>query len=460
MTQNIDGTLRVAWLVGDGVGLDVMEATKFVLDAARMDIEFFPADVGWNYWCLEGNALPDRTVDVLKQTHCALLGPIISKPRDIALRNLSPDLKGKGLVYQSPVVRLRQEFGLTTRVRPCRAYPGNPLNFKDNLDITVIIENTEGLFCGVEYDPPAPRSVRKALARTSTNFGPYTALEPQDVAISTRILTRPACRAVLQHAFDFAEMTQKDRVTLADKPTVLRATGGLMVDTALNVAAKHPSIRLEQMDVDKLCMLLLRKPEHYQVIVASSLFGSIIGDICLQLCGGMGMAPTAALGDDYAVFQPYHGPAPRFAGQYKVNPMGTLLSAALMLDWAGKRQQAKDLRDAVAAVVADGRVLTYDLGGTSSTMEVAQAIANAMLHGSPLVEGGVEAPALMAAPGVSSHEAPPDPNISSQRFGDAPETAVAAAIDDDPLSGFSLDGETLAGLSSLVIDEEPDGSDD
>ena len=433
--KKIDGTLRVAWLVGDGVGHDVMEATKLVLEAANLDIEFTSADVGWNFWCMEGNALPDRTMDVLKSTHCALMGPIISKPRDMALQQLSPDLRGKGFTYQSPVVRLRQEFELNTRIRPCKAFPGNKLNFNDDIDVTVFVENTEGLFCGVEFAAPPPRALRKALARSNPNFGPYTALEPKDVAISTRILTRPACHAVLTRAFEYAERTGRERVTLADKPSVLRATGGLMVDTALTVAAHFPTIRLEQMDVDKLAMLLVRKPEHYKVIVSSSLFGNIIGDLCLQLAGGLGMAATGSIGERYAIFSPYHGPAPRFTGQYKVSPFGAILSAALLLEWAGCESEAQELRNAVATVISEGEVLPYDLGGTASTIDVAKAVATVWTGGAPFLEDGQEAPAV----DFGGFTPPPqnDDSVSSMRFGEAPEESA----EEFTLDTFSIDEE-------------------
>ena len=192
--------------------------------------------------------------------------------------------------------------------------------------------------------------------------------------MSCRILTREGCTNIIKQAFQYAEETGSKRVTVADKPTVMQATGGLMIECALEVAQYYPTIRLETMDVDKLCMLMLRKPEHYEVIVATSLMGSIVSDVAVELSGGIGMAATASYGSQFAIFSPYHGAAPRFAGQYKVNPLGAILSVAIMLDWSCGREYGDRIRSAVSTVIERGETLTYDLGGTASTTDVAEAI--------------------------------------------------------------------------------------
>lgn len=461
--------LRVAWLPGDGVGPDVMEAARLVLDAGRLDIEYLVGDVGWGFWCSEGTALPDRTLDALRRADCALMGPVISKPRELAQQELAAHLRSAKPVYASPGVRLRQEFKLAVRQLSCRSFPGNPHNYRDDVDVTVFSDQTEGLFCGVGFHP-VPPTIRRALTRGCVNFLPFASVPADELALSLRVLTRGGCEAVLTRAFDFAARTGRDRVTLADKPTVLRETGALFVRTAIDVARRYPTVRLEQMDVDALCMLLLRKPEHYRVIVAESLFGGILGDLCMQLAGGLGLAPTASLGEGFAVFSPYHGPAPRHAGQGKVNPLATIMAAALMLEWAGWAREAEGLRWAVADLVAAGEPRTHDMGGVASTMEVAQEVGRRFRRalGLPDVESmdlgslsmslGSPAGSDEGLPGEGAEEGwtaalQPEPE---------PEPAEEPARDALDLWGTAGGaGEGELSLDRLVIDEgeEPSGLD-
>jgi 3-isopropylmalate dehydrogenase len=176
---------RIAWLPGDGVGKDVMESTRIVLDKMKFDAQYIHGDIGWEFWCHEGNPLPDRTVKLLKETDCALFGAITSKPKEEAEEELIPSLKGKGLVYSSPIVRLRQEFDLRTNKRPCKAYPGNPLNYRDDIDITVFRENTEDLYAGVEFYP-LPKSISTPIAQASKKMKRFADLPEDEVALSCR----------------------------------------------------------------------------------------------------------------------------------------------------------------------------------------------------------------------------------------------------------------------------------
>lgn len=364
----------IAWLPGDGVGVEVLEAARICLDALDFKAEYLHGDIGWEFWKKEGNPLPDRTLDVLKKTECALFGAITSKPRDEARTELNPSLQGKGYDYFSPIVRLRQELNLHTNMRPCKAYPGNPLNYKDGIDIVVFRENTEGMYGGVEFHP-VPREVYDALCvhPKMKKFGRY---DLTDLAISTRIMSRPGCRSIITQAFEYAKKHGRKSVTVCDKPNVLRETGGLMIRTGREVAKNYPGIPLWETNIDAQCMWLVKNPLDYDIIVAENMFGDILSDLCAQLVGGLGFASAGNIGDDYAVFEPTHGSAPKYAGMYKVNPMATLLTTKMMLDWLGETDMARRLDKACAAVIAEGKVRTYDMGGSSTTLEMAQAVAD------------------------------------------------------------------------------------
>ena len=364
---------RIAWLPGDGVGKDVTEAARLVLDALKLDAEYLPGDIGWEFWVNEGNALPDRTLKLLAETDCALFGAITSKPKEEAARELHPDLQGKGFSYFSPIVTLRQKLNLHTNMRPCKAYQGNPLNYKDNIDLVVFRENTEGMYGGVEFFP-LPKSVFDALCLhpKMKAFGKYPL---EDIALSTRIMTRQGCENIVRQAFEFARKFQRKSVTVVDKPNVLRETGGLMIRAARTVAKDYPGIPLYETNIDAQCMWLIKNPGDYDVLVAENMFGDIISDLCAQLVGGLGFACAGNIGDQYAVFEPTHGSAPKYAGMYKVNPIATILSAKMMLDWLGETEKAARLENAVARVIAEGQVRTYDMGGKATTLDMAKAVA-------------------------------------------------------------------------------------
>jgi isocitrate/isopropylmalate dehydrogenase len=377
---------RIAWMPGDGVGHDVMEATRLVLDRIKLDAEYVPCDIGWEFWCREGNALPDRTVEALKGTTCALFGAITSKPQSEAKEELIPELKGKGLVYFSPIVGLRQLFDLHTNMRPCKSYPGNPLNFRGNkitnpsgedvhIDQVVFRENTEGMYGGVEFFP-LPEPVYAALCANPKMKKWKDRAGLENIALSTRIMSVQGCTNICKEAFEYAKKTGRKRVTLIEKPNVLRETGGLMMRCFKDVAKNYPDIRADDANIDAICMWMFKNPQDYSVLVAENMFGDIVSDLCAGLVGGLGFAPSANLGDNYAVFEPTHGSAPKYAGQYKVNPIAMLLTTKLMLDWLKEGEKATRLENAIARVIKEGKVRTYDMGGKNSTLEVAKAIAD------------------------------------------------------------------------------------
>ena len=365
---------KIAWLPGDGVGNDVMDAAKIVLDALKFNAEYIHGDIGWEIWRHEGDPLPQRTIDMMKTSDCALFGAITSKPKEEAFEELDDNLKDKGFIYFSPIVRLRQEFNLHTNMRPCKAYPGNPLNFKEGIDLVIFRENTEGMYGGVEFHP-IPETVFNVLDENHPKMKKFKQYGLENLAMSTRIMSRQMCRNIVTQAFEFAKKYNRKSVTVVDKPNVLRETGGLMVRTAREVAKNYPDIPLWETNIDAQTMWLLKNPFDYDVLVAENMFGDIISDLAAQLVGGLGFASSANIGDGYAVFEPTHGSAPKYAGQYKVNPIAMFLTSKLMLEWLGENEMAKRLEDAIALVIKEGKVRTYDMGGTNTSLEVAEEVA-------------------------------------------------------------------------------------
>jgi len=368
---------RIAWLPGDGIGKDVMDAARIVLDALRLDADYPHGDIGWDFWCAEGDALPARTVELLRHVHAAMFGAITSKPARAAEAELAPALRGTGLVYRSPIVRMRQMFDLYVCLRPCKAYPGNPLNFGDAIDLVIFRENTEDLYAGVEFGP-VPAELAAALAKASRPFAPFKDLAPDAYALSCKVNTRRGSERIVRAAFEFAKRNGRHKVTVVHKANVVRATDGLFLEEARKVAADYPAIPMDDANVDAICMWLLKNPRNYDVLVAPNLYGDIISDLAAQMVGGLGFGCSGNIGEKLAVFEPSHGSAPKYAGQYKVNPIATILAAKMMLDWLGEGAMAARLERAVAAVIREGKARTYDMGGGSTTLEVGEAVARAL----------------------------------------------------------------------------------
>jgi isocitrate/isopropylmalate dehydrogenase len=365
---------RIAWLPGDGIGIEVLEAAKIVLDRIALDAEYIHGDIGWEFWCKEGDAFPARTVDLLKRVDAAMFGAITSKPAKAAEAELVPDLRGKGTLYRSPIVRMRQLFDLYICLRPCKAYPGNPLNFKEGLDLVVFRENTEDLYAGVEFSP-VPRELVDTLGRLSKAFAPFAQLSPDAYAVSCKINTRSGSERIVRAAFEFAKKFGRKKVTVVHKANVVRATDGLFLEIAKEVSKGYPTVAMDDANIDAMTMWLLKNPFNYDVLVAPNLYGDIVSDLCAQMVGGLGFGCSGNIGEKLAVFEPTHGSAPKYAGQFKANPIATILAAKMMLDWLGEKEKGLALERAVAAVVAEGKVRTYDMGGSSTTLQMASAIA-------------------------------------------------------------------------------------
>ncbi len=365
---------KIAWLPGDGIGVEVLEAARIVLDRMALDAEYVHGDIGWDFWCKEGDALPQRTIDLMNGVNAAMFGAITSKPVKAAEAELAPSLKGKGLIYRSPIVRMRQLFDLFICLRPCKGYPGNPLNYKENIDLVVFRENTEDLYAGVEFNQ-VPPELSALLSKISKPFSAFKNLPGDQYAISCKINTRKGSEHIVRAAFEFAKKSGRKKVTIVHKANVVRATDGLFLEIAKEIAKDFPGIQMDDANIDAMTMWLLKNPFNYDVLVAPNLYGDIISDLCAQMVGGLGFGCSGNIGTQLAVFEPTHGSAPKYAGQYKVNPIATILAAKMMLDWLGEIEKGKKLEKAVAEVIREGNVRTYDMGGRNTTIEMAKAIA-------------------------------------------------------------------------------------
>jgi 3-isopropylmalate dehydrogenase len=361
----------VVSMPGDGIGRVVLPEAVRVLDAVGFDAEYVHADIGWDSWVNEGNPLPERTIELLRQHGLGLFGAITSKPKHEAAAELKPDLQGKGLVYYSPIVSLRQTFDLDICIRPCRSFPGNPLNFirrtadgrfeEPLVDAVIFRQNTEGLYGGVEWTDP-PTEVRAALA-THPRFAMFADTPGPDLAVSTRIFTRRRCERIVRAAFEYAERHGYRSVTVCEKPNVLRETSGMMEEEARKIQRQFPQIQHWSTNIDAQMMWLTKNPEDYGVIVAGNMFGDIVSDAFAGLVGGLGFACSANIGDEVAVFEPTHGSAPKYERLNPpiVNPIAMILTGAMLLDHVGETEKAARVRDAVGAVVREGKVRAYDM---------------------------------------------------------------------------------------------------
>jgi isocitrate/isopropylmalate dehydrogenase len=268
---------------------------------------------------------------------------------------------------------MRQMLNLHTNLRPCKAYKGNPLNYRDDVDIVIFRENTEGMYAGVEYFPVS-KELMGQLTAANKKMARFNAVKDDEIAITLRIITKKACENIIRDAFEYAKREGRKNVTVCEKPNVLRETSGLFLRTAREIAKGYPGIELWETNVDAQCMWLLKSPEQYGVIVTSNLFGDILSDLAAQLVGGLGFSPSASTGNGYAVFEPTHGSAPKYAGNDVANPIAMIMTARLMLSWLGETEKADRLERAIAGVLAEGKVRTKDMGGKAGTKAMTDAI--------------------------------------------------------------------------------------
>jgi isocitrate dehydrogenase (NAD+) len=355
---------RVTLIPGDGVGPEIAEATRRVLEATGTKFQWDTAVIGSQAQDKFGTPLPDQALRSIKKNRVALKGPVTTPV---------------GAGFRSVNVALRQALGLFACLRPYKIYPGMNTPFRD-VDIVVIRENTEGLYAGIEFakDDPATKTLLD-LARDVTG----KAIR-EDSAVSLKVISQTASRRIAKFAFEYARQNGRKKVTAVHKANILKFSDGLFLDTAREVAEQYNDIEFNDMLIDAICMELVRKPRMFDVLVLPNLYGDIVSDLCAGLVGGIGVAPGANIGDKAAIFEPTHGSAPKYAGQNKVNPMAMMLSGAMMLRHLGESDSADKLERAVAEVIAEGKNVTYDLkldpSTAVSTSQVADAVIAKLKH--------------------------------------------------------------------------------
>jgi isopropylmalate/isohomocitrate dehydrogenase-like protein len=333
-------TYNVAVLKGDGIGPEVTEAAVNVLQAIQetsdLKLSFIFGEAGYHCISEYGTNMPKETIAMLKRTDACLKGPMTT-----------PETPGAPV---SAAVQIRKTFNLYANVRPCRTYP-NVEALKPNIDLVVVRENTEGMYSGVEY-------------KVSPGIG-----------VAMRIITTEASLNVAKHAFKLAEKRRK-HLTYVHKANILRVTDGIFNDAVKEVARKHPDVIVDDIHIDAAAMHLIKKPESFDVIVTTNLFGDVLSDEAAQVTGSLGLAAGANIGDTYAMFEPVHGSAPKYTGMNRVNPTATIMAAQMMLDYLGEKEAAAKIENAVLKVLNEGKVRTKDLGGLSTTSEMSEAIAS------------------------------------------------------------------------------------
>jgi len=349
---------KITLIPGDGVGPEVSEATKRVLEATGIDFKWDVVYAGADAEEKFGAVLPDATLQSIRKNKVALKGPVTTPV-------------GSG--FRSVNVALRQELDLYACLRPCKIYPGAPTAFTD-VDIVVVRENTEDLYSGIEFEKGKAETarLRQLVAETTGNK------VREDSGISLKVISEAASRRIVRFAFEYARAYQRKKVTAVHKANILKFSDGLFLASAREVAKDYPDIEFEDRIVDNMTMQLVRRPQQFDVLVLPNLYGDIISDLCAGVVGGLGLAPSANLGDEIAVFEATHGSAPKYKGQNKVNPMAMMLSGVMMLRHLGETKAAERLEKAVAGVIAEGKNVTYDMKPDGAravgTSQVADAI--------------------------------------------------------------------------------------
>jgi len=322
---------KIAVIPGDGIGKEVMEATLHVLEALDVGFDYTFANAGDEYQEISGEALPQETIDIVRNSKACLFGAAGETAADV-------------------IVKLRQELDLYVNLRPVKSYPGTKSLFHD-LDFVIVRENTQGLYIGLEE-------------------------ETEEGATALRVITRKATERICRFAFDYAKKTGRNKVTAVHKANVLKKTDGLFKDIFYKVSEDFSDIETDDRYVDATAMFFITNPHMFDVIVTTNLFGDILSDEGAGLVGGLGLIPSANIGENAGIFEPVHGSAPRHAGKGTANPSAMILSAVLMLDYLGENDAARIVENALIKVLSEGKIVTKDLGGSASTMEMAQEIKN------------------------------------------------------------------------------------
>jgi isocitrate dehydrogenase (NAD+) len=341
--------VKVCVIAGDGTGPDVINATLSVLDAVQdvekgLRLDYVFGEAGLKAVAKYGTSLPGETEEILKKCDCCLKGPVTT-----------PEEPGSP---KSAVVQIRTMFDLYVNLRPAKPLPNIP-SLKPNIDLMIVRENTEGLYSGIEF------------------------MTGKDAAIAVRLITRPACERIARYAFNIA-VRRRNQLTYVHKGNILKITDGIFKDAVLKVAKEFPQVKASEARIDAMAMNLIKNPERYDVIVTTNLFGDIISDEAAQLVGGLGVAPGANIGENYGMFEPVHGSAPKYEGQDKVNPIATILAAKMMLEWLGANEAADRIQLAVESVLREGKTMTYDIAPPGVTpakcSEMGKRIAKEILN--------------------------------------------------------------------------------
>ena len=329
-----DNKYQIAVIPGDGIGKEVMEATISVLDELDVDFDYIYGIAGDECNEEHGTPLPQETIDIVRDSDACLFGAAGETAADV-------------------IVKIRQEMKMFANLRPVKSYP-NTKSLFENVDFMIVRENTEGLYIADQE------------------------VETEDGAIAKRVITREAEERIIDYAFQYAKDNNRTKVTAVHKANVLKKTDGLFKEIFYEVSEKYPDIDTEDFYVDATAMYLVTQPQEFQVVVTTNLFGDILSDEGAGLVGGLGLIPSANIGADGALFEPVHGSAPDIAGQQKANPIAMMLSAIMMLRYLGENDAADKFDAAILKVLSEGKTLTGDLGGSATTMEVAQAVKNAL----------------------------------------------------------------------------------
>ena len=320
---------KIAVIPGDGIGKEVMDATLHVLEAINVEFDYTFAEAGDEYAEISGVPLPQETMDIVKNSKACLFGAAGESAADV-------------------IVKMRQELDLFVNLRPVKSYPGTKCLY-DNLDFVIVRENTEGMYIGREE---------------------YT----DEGATALRVITKKASERICKFAFEYAKKTNRSKVTAVHKANVLKKTDGLFKDTFYEVAKNYPEMETDDRYVDATAMFFITRPQMFDVIVTTNLFGDILSDEGAGLVGGLGLIPSANIGEKHGLFEPVHGSAPSHAGKGTANPSAMILSAVLMLEYLEENDEARRLENALIEVLKEGKVVTRDLEGTASTMEMANEV--------------------------------------------------------------------------------------
>ncbi len=330
--------MLITLIPGDGIGPDITAATLKVLEATGVKLEWEKMIAGENAIEEYGTPLPQEVIDSIRKNKIALKGPLTTPI---------------GTGFRSINVALRKELDLFANLRPARSIKGVQSRY-EKVDLVVVRENTEDLYAGIEH------------------------MVGEDAAESIKIITRKGSERVVRFAFDYAVKTNRKKVTAVHKANIMKCTDGLFLECAREVARDYPQVEFEDRLIDNMCMQLVQKPQDYDIMVMPNLYGDIVSDLCAGLVGGLGMAPGANIGKEASIFEPVHGSAPKYAGMDKVNPSAMILSASLMLEHLGEIKAAKRIIEALESVIAEGKHVTYDLGGDAKTSQMAEAIVSRM----------------------------------------------------------------------------------